>query len=99
MTVTTLGRSDGVIAMDRTARPTPSRYTLLPCVVLASLDRVELHGVARLHEKRRVAKRIERLDRRAADQLPAAGGFRRIDTGLDAGDADRPGRHTHARRR
>ena len=37
--------------------------------------------------------------RRAADELPAARRFARVDSGLPARDAHRPGRHAQARRR
>src|SRR5262249_22531292 len=66
--------------------------------VLRPIDRPEDHRVARLHEKRLRAVRVERLQRRPANELPSARCFGRIDAGLDTGDPDRAHRYPHPRR-
>src|ERR1700730_17471864 len=68
-------------------------------VVLRAIDRIELHGVARLQEKRFGPGGIERLHWRAANQLPASRRLGRIDAGLHAGNPDRSERDAHARAR
>src|SRR3954469_12747281 len=71
----------------------------LQTIELGAIDRIELDGVAGFHQERLGARGIEGLGRRAADQLPSARRLRRINAGLDTGDADRSDRHAHARRR
>ena len=72
---------------------------LLKPRVLGRFDRVELHGVAWFEEEGFCALEIERLERRAADDLPPARRRRRIDAGLKARDPDRAWRDLNPRNR
>ena len=73
----------------------PARITS----IMRVSPRGEAHAVARLQQRGRAAGGIEQLQFGAADQLPAARRGRRINPGLLAADADRPGRHFQPRRR
>src|SRR5690349_22914862 len=52
------------------------------------LDGHELHPITRLEERRRFASGVEHLQRRAADELPAAWRRPWVYTGLSSGNAD-----------
>src|SRR5262245_40350417 len=71
----------------------------LQTFVRRSIDRIELDGIAGLHQERLGSRRVERLHRRAADQLPPSWRLGRIDAGLRAGDANRAERYAYPRRR
>ena len=57
----------------------------------------EAHPGPRPQQGRRIALDVEEDGVGAADQLPAAGRGARVDPGVGAGEAERPGRHPRAR--
>src|SRR3954447_9706635 len=77
----------------------PRSPALQPSIVLAAIDRIELHRVARFHQKRIVPKRVERLHPCPADQLPASWRLSRVHARLTAGNGHRAGGYAYARRR
>src|SRR6266511_5796696 len=72
---------------------------LVALIVFVARDRVELHGIPRLHEKRLRAVGIERLERGAANHLPTARRLGWVDAGLYTCDANRSNWNAHTRRR
>ena len=64
---------------------------LFPC------DCAKTHAIARTQEGRRIFGRIEKLQRSAADQIPAARRTQRINSRLRTADANRTGRNFFAR--
>src|SRR5437588_355601 len=60
-------------------------------------DRLEADAVAGPQKHRRIFFRIEQLQRRAADYVPATGRFDWIDSGLRSADRDRTSRNFFAR--
>jgi hypothetical protein len=58
---------------------------------------MKANRVSGLQQRRLRAPHIERLEGRAADDVPAAGGHIRVDAGLAAGDRHRSGGHGGAR--
>src|ERR1700731_4560353 len=57
----------------------------------------EADAVAGPQQRRRIFLRIEQLERRPADHVPAAGRLDRINSGLRSTDRDRAGRDFFAR--
>src|SRR6266540_5679042 len=72
---------------------------LVALIVFVARDRVELHGIPRLHEERLRAVGIERLERGAANHLPTARRLGWVDPGLYTCDAHRSNWNAHTRRR
>ncbi len=84
--------ADAELAMAVTARglaPRPAGRASGPAIMSSHALDDEAHAVARPQQGGRFGRRVEKRQRRAADQLPAARRHQRIDAGLLAADADR----------
>src|SRR4051794_1990548 len=68
-------------------------------IELLWLDGVKLNRVSGFEKKRMLTRRIVRLDRGSANDIPTAWRIRRIDAGLAAGNANGSYWHAHARGR